>query len=164
MPAAVEKNAEYFRQRTRVDPDTGCMLWQLSCWSNGYGQACGENRRRQSAHRLSWEAHVGPIPDGLCVLHKCDVRSCVNPDHLFLGTQLDNIKDMHRKGRQVNPDNHGALNQNATLTEAQVKAVYTGKESTLALVKKLGVGPSAINRIKNGFSWGSLTRELQRGT
>lgn len=54
-------------------------------------------------HRVSWMIHFGPIPDGKCVLHKCDNRVCIRPDHLFLGTQLDNIRDMDKKGRRSIP-------------------------------------------------------------
>lgn len=73
-----------------------CWLWQRLLWSNGYGRF--GNRR---AHRVAWEFVNGKIINRLLVLHKCDVRKCINPSHLFLGTQLDNMQDMIEKGRKV---------------------------------------------------------------
>lgn len=77
--------------------DDGCWIWQLSKFkTTGYGKFRG-----YVAHRASWMAFRGPIPEGLCVLHRCDVRACVNPAHLFLGTQQENLRDMTEKGRAV---------------------------------------------------------------
>lgn len=77
----------------------GCWLWTKGRMPFGYG-AIVVNGKTKLAHRVSYEAHVGPIPSGLCVLHRCDVPPCVNPEHLFLGTQLDNMRDKIAKGRQ----------------------------------------------------------------
>ena len=77
--------------------DRGCWEWTgARAGELGYGCLGGKGPR---AHRLSWEIHNGPIPDGLWVLHKCDNPPCVNPRHLFLGTRTDNIRDMFAKGR-----------------------------------------------------------------
>jgi len=81
-------------------PFSGCWLWTGALVS-GYGQKT-ENGKQQYTHRLSWELHRGHIPDGLYVLHRCDVRCCVNPDHLFLGTYSDNTLDAVAKGRWAN--------------------------------------------------------------
>jgi hypothetical protein len=75
-------------------------LWKGTVPKNGYGTAW-RNQKPISAHRLSWLAHNGPIPEGLMVLHKCDNKPCVNPFHLFLGTNCDNMQDAVRKGRHV---------------------------------------------------------------
>lgn len=86
------------------EPNTGCWLWIGSLRDNGYGlysPRVNGKRRTASAHRWSWELRHGPIPAGMQANHKCDVPSCVNPDHLFLGTQSDNMKDACRK-RRVN--------------------------------------------------------------
>jgi hypothetical protein len=88
-----------------VIDDHGCWLWQGDCkTNNGYGRI--EIKRRNPririlAHRASYAAFIGPIPDGLNVLHECDVPSCCNPDHLFLGTLSDNVKDCIAKGRLI---------------------------------------------------------------
>lgn len=78
----------------------GCWNWTASFTPNGYGKI-GTTRRHgvQSVHRISWIIHFGRIPKGKCVLHKCDNRLCVNPDHLFLGSHHDNTHDMMQKGR-----------------------------------------------------------------
>lgn len=80
-----------------VDKTDACWLW-IGAKSRGYGyfRVFGKSVR---AHHFSWETRYGKIPEKLCVLHKCDVPACVNPDHLFLGTQIDNIRDRDQKGR-----------------------------------------------------------------
>lgn len=89
---------------SRLNDATGCMEWQLTKDRLGYGRlkvqlGSRDDFRTTSAHRYAYEIWIGPIPDGMNVLHKCDNRSCINPNHLFLGTQQDNIRDMHAKGR-----------------------------------------------------------------
>ena len=89
-----------------VKHDAGCWIWTGARNPAGYG---GFNVRRQQrlAHRVAWTMERGAVPDGLCVLHRCDNPPCVNPDHLFLGTQLDNVADMIDKGRVARGDRSG---------------------------------------------------------
>ena len=89
-----------FKSRISV-ADNGCHVWTRGLNGNGYG-AMKVNGKSVAAHRIAWTLANGPIPDGLCVLHKCDNRPCCNPDHLFLGTKRDNADDRDAKGRNIN--------------------------------------------------------------
>lgn len=79
---------------------SGCWIWQGSTFTDGYGK-CPRYGKTRRAHRVFYEELVGPIPDGLQVLHKCDTPLCVNPEHLWAGTCLENHQDMDRKGRRA---------------------------------------------------------------
>ena len=83
--------------RAFFEPNTGCWLWDGRD-IKGYGAVSVANKSKL-AHRVSYEYHKGPIPDGMFVLHKCDMPLCINPEHLFLGTHAENMADMKRKGR-----------------------------------------------------------------
>lgn len=89
--------------RVMPEPNTGCHLWMGPLCRLGYGrirpQGVGPNPSPVLVHRVAWERVHGPIPSGVVVCHRCDVPSCVNPDHLFLGSQKDNLRDMFAKGR-----------------------------------------------------------------
>lgn len=92
-----------FDSKWRLDEATGCWLWHGAFEATGYGQIrIGSPGKLIAAHRIAWELYVGPIPEGLWVLHNCpagDTRSCVRPEHLFIGTRAENMLDMVRKGR-----------------------------------------------------------------
>jgi hypothetical protein len=92
--------ADRFWAKVEKMPD-GCWVWQAARSVSGYGLLApsGGVRGDRRAHRVSWELHNGPIPAGLWVLHSCDNPPCVNPDHLFLGTRSDNMRDCASKGR-----------------------------------------------------------------
>ena len=92
---------ERFDRKYEAVTESDCWLWTSSIDLKGYGQFMIEPGQLPRAHRFSWELHRGS-PGRFCVLHKCDVRSCVNPNHLFLGTIDDNNKDMGRKQRARN--------------------------------------------------------------
>src|SRR6516164_3033673 len=101
-------------ERTKPE-ENGCWKFSGSNQPSGYRHLHVGGSRYRRAHRVSYEVHVGPVPQGLCVLHKCDNRWCVNPDHLFIGTFRDNALDMIAKGRRY--DNSGERNGRSVLTE-----------------------------------------------
>lgn len=158
--------AERFRRRALVQNERGCTLWP-GAKVKGYGIIWGgfESDTNLLAHRVSWELHNGPIPDGLCVCHKCDTPACVNPDHLFLGTKAENNADRDRKGRGVPPApglvpswrrRRGEAHPNRKLdwnTVAQIRAC--GTESASKLAKMHGVSAVTIRLIKAGKAWAS---------
>jgi hypothetical protein len=167
--------AERFWRHVRVDP-SGCWLWTGGL-REGYGSigSGGGNGRGQGghsllAHRVAYQMMVGNIPPGLFVCHSCDVRNCVNPGHLWLGTNKDNIRDALSKGRMAIGDRNGlrlhperrvvlrgsALPQ-AKLTEAQVLEIRTryahGRGNQQALAAEYGVDPSLVSRIVRCELW-----------
>lgn len=120
---------DIFNQRfwNRTDRTGDCWLWTGPVMKNGYGQTA-RHYRRILTHRYAYELAHGPIPEGMCVCHTCDIRRCINPNHLFLGTVADNNRDMRAKGRsgwQVNPDcrARGSQHGRAKLTESDVLAI-----------------------------------------
>lgn len=132
-----------------------CWDWEGTTRNGGYGRL-SNNRKPIAAHRVSWIIHNGD-PGNLCVLHKCDNPSCVNPNHLFLGTHGDNNADRTRKGRSAR--NLGESNGRAVLTEIEVISIrkrykrgckVNGKA---ALIREFGVSSSCIERIINLESW-----------
>lgn len=136
-----------FFEKISHDPVSGCWLWTAGCCADGYGNF--RNGKMVGAHRVSWELHVGPIPDGLCVLHTCDNPPCVNPTHLFLGTHADNIADRDSKGRQAGGERHGC----AKLTADDVRRIQTNRDPQRVIADKYGVSPRTISNIQCGRSW-----------
>lgn len=142
------------RSITRV-PECGCWLWTLAVDRSGYGKTRYQ-RKDIRAHRWSWVIHNGPVPEGLYVLHRCDVPACVNPSHLFLGTHADNDRDMREKGRQhVIPPMQGEAAPTAVLTNEDVLKIrrMRGKITQVAIGKQFGVHHSHVSRIQNRKFW-----------
>lgn len=131
---------------------------QDSCWrwgghlNKGYGQI-HNGIKAWKAHRASYVINVGPIPDGMCVLHRCDNPECTNPRHLFLGTQLDNLKDMAAKKRGKNGNLKGSDVGNSKLTESDVLEIRQAQDSQSSLARRFGVGRSTIFRIRKEQAW-----------
>lgn len=112
------------RIRDKSYLDTGCWVFGGACNKSGYGKIADEIRGRPNlVHRVAYRELVGPIPDGLCVLHSCDNPPCWNPYHLFLGTRLQNAEDRDNKGRGRSPGSPGEANGSAKISEAQVREI-----------------------------------------
>lgn len=132
-----------------VSKGESCWLWVGSGTLGGYGQLAAEDSTTKLyVHRYSWELHFGPIPPGLQVLHRCDVRRCVRPDHLFVGTQLDNIRDMWAKGR-ARPV-RGAQTGRSDFVEADIHAIRQRRmhgETCTSIARSFGVSTASISKI-----------------
>lgn len=143
-----------FRQFYKKDTKTGCWNWQSSLdGKRGYG-FIGIDGKSIRAHRASWQIHIGHIPKDMHVLHRCDNPSCVNPSHLFLGTNQDNVNDKMQKGRHKVL--RGSQLPTAKLTEDQVLKIRADRRTHSLIAADYCVSPSTISAIKNYQNWGYL--------
>lgn len=140
-------------------PD-GCWLWTAACFGNGYGAFRTPPGEEGRAHRWAYAYFVGPIPEGLHVLHRCDIRRCVNPDHLWVGTDADNQADMTQKGR----GRYGERNGIGHLTADDVRAIRheyqpkvggrpKGKGLRAEIASRYGISEQTIYRIVTRQVW-----------
>lgn len=139
----------------KVEISEGCWLWIGAKNSDGYGQISFEGKT-EKAHRISWVLHFGTIPDGLQVLHNCDNPPCVRPDHLFLGTQGDNVRDCSEKGRIKTGDRRGEKNARSKFTASQVEFIRTVAAEGFTrscIAKYFGVCRQSIDDIVNRENW-----------
>lgn len=147
MPISYVYNQDFIKGKIAI-ADNGCWHWAGYIRSDGYGSV-GGYRNRWLAHSMSWLLFNGPIPDDICVLHKCDVRMCVNPKHLFLGTRGDNARDMVSKGRSPNTRYRaGERSGHAKFTDEQVRAmrqfVEIGDRTIASAARILGVSKELL--------------------
>lgn len=168
MPLSSSREAErYLRERAEV-ATTGCWLWTKSrSAKTGYGHAHDSRGVTVSAHRLSYSVFRGPIPQGLLVLHTCDIRHCVNPDHLYIGTHLDNGRDARERGRTATGDRNathlypekvarGERQGNSKLTAAKVREIRALVASGLKgrqIAPSFGIHLQTVKDIMAKRSW-----------
>ena len=135
---------KFWPKVAKAGPDD---CWNFSACDNGTGyKLISYGGRNIRAHRASWAIHNGPIPDDLCVLHRCDNRACVNPEHLFLGTRKENMADMMAKGR-------GVFRRNAKLKEHQVREIRSSSGPLREAARHYGVSRSLISKIRVCRLW-----------
>ena len=136
------------------DESRGCLLWQRATTHSGYGVFSNKVLKRTTgrgtypAHRVMWELMYGPIPKGMFVLHRCDVPRCIEPTHLFLGTQRDNMMDMDRKGRR-----RWGRKKLTWEQVCEIRRRQAAGEKQVTLQREYGVSEDVILGIKKGRYW-----------
>lgn len=147
--------AESFDDHYLVDEKTGCWNWVRARDSDGYGHFV-LNGRWQKAHRYAYERVHGPLAAGLKACHRCDNPPCVNPAHIFAGTNSDNMKDATRKGRAKAPVFTGEAHGMAIVTEAEVLEIRRRRaagERRVDVARRIGISPELTYRIEKRKIW-----------
>lgn len=140
-----------FHDKYDVDPVNGCHIWNASKTEKGYGRIRFKGSA-QRAHRVAWELANGPIPKGMFVMHSCDNPSCVNTDHLSLGTPRDNTNDMLRKGRSAKGESHSQAKLTAN-DVSQIRSLRKAGVLIKEIASRFGVSESHISTIMSGRVW-----------
>lgn len=140
-----------------TDKSGSCWLWIRATNAKGYG-ICAEGL----VHRASYKMYNGPVPEGKYVLHKCDVRNCCNPDHLYVGTQKDNVRDMYERNRSNTkgqpPGEKHSLAKLKDVQAIELLAKSKAGESIKDLAQQYGIGSTQVRRIVSGLRWKHLPR------
>lgn len=145
----------YLDRKVTPVTECGCWVWLGSTDKDGYGKTTHTSsglKRHVRAHRLVYELLVGPIPKGAVLRHSCDVPCCVNPDHMVIGTQVDNIADREKRGRTSRGDLHCC----ATLTSEQILQIRAAEGRNADIAKKFGITQSHSWLIRNRRIWKHL--------
>jgi hypothetical protein len=153
-----KKPEDRFLEKVNKNATNGCWEWTSAFQLKGYGMFWFQNKHTH-AHRISWLLTNGEIPKGLSVCHRCDNRKCVNPDHLFLGTQKDNIQDCVKKGRAIrsNGNNHYCHKLKEENIHEIVYMFHNGYSSK-KIAKIFNVSPSTIRKVVNNKTWKHVDR------
>ena len=141
---------ERFEAKTMPIPECGCLLWIGACDRGGYGMISLDGRNIQ-AHRIAWFLAYGQIPDGLHVLHKCDIRNCVRHEHLFLGTNAENVADKKNKNRCSRCT--GGENGRAKLTDDLIRKIRLDQRTLKEIGNEYGIHLAQVSLIKRRESW-----------
>ena len=148
-----------------------CWNWIAKGRVQGYGVIGrqGKYGKKVLAHRLSYEIHNGPIPEnkdlhhGYVVMHTCDNRLCVNPSHLVLGTQKENVRDMDKKGRRKVACKKGSSHHMTSITEEQAAQIYGMSGVYRAIAEHIGCTLAVVKSIKRQVTWSHVTSGLTKG-
>ena len=162
---------ERFMAKVRKGPEMACWLWVGARSTAGYGHFM-LNSRVEKAHRVAYVLFVGKIADvadidcrGTCVIHSCDVRLCVNPDHLRLGSHRENMQDKRIRNRIVSNPLLGEKHQNSKLTAAQVISIRQRGSAGVpcgSLALEMGVHRATIGDVLSGRTWNHLSQEIEQ--
>jgi hypothetical protein len=156
-----KSDLQRFWSKVNKNTTTGCWEWSGANNGRGYGKfhIGGEGNPQRYAHRISWIIANGDIPKGLWILHKCDNPKCVNPNHMFLGTQTDNMQDAASKGR-IKGGARGEAAGKGKLKEVDVlnikQLLSQGNVQQVEIARMYNVTPTAILLIKKGKNWSWL--------
>lgn len=144
-----------FSPRVVCEPNSGCWLWAGSRTAGGYGavKIGGRHGKSRYTHRLSYELNCGPIPVGAVVCHRCDTPACCNPDHLFLGSQGDNVRDAYAKGRMSYPNEAEATSASVI---AEIKAALADGVQGRVIASDYGISEATVSAIKTGKRWAHI--------
>lgn len=139
----------------KVSKGADCWEWTAALGTTGYGVVTVRGRK-QTAPRVAYELTMGPIPAGVCVLHRCDNRRCVRPNHLYLGSYRDNALDRESRGRSH--DRGGVRNGRARVSAAEVRQLreLRGAVTQEALARRFGISQTQVGAIQRGISWSSV--------
>lgn len=157
-PRTIDQIRAVLHERSERIPESGCWIWLGATNGTGYG-VIGYRGRQILTHRLSLIANGTSVPDELCVLHRCDVRSCINPNHLFIGTNQDNVDDAVKKGRNYrHPIGKyaGELVNTAKVDKSTVLDIRrraSNGETKSSIAEDVGIAISSVCRIVNRRTW-----------
>ncbi len=141
---------------SKVRKGLGCWLWQGAIGSHGYGNFKVTGGPFMTAHRFAYETVAGPIPDGRMVLHRCDVKPCVRPAHLYLGDATQNARDMMERGRARYKAHLGEDNGSAKLTAkeaVEIRRLCSAGVAQRHTAVRFGVSPATVSNIHTGKAW-----------
>jgi len=161
----VKIGKEKLGKRTEFDPQSGCIEWQGATTTHGYGQL-SMNGEIFYTHRLSYEIYKGEIEDGLQINHRCHNECCVNPEHLYMGTQQENVRDAVVEGEYVSNFGIGDEHFNSKLCEDDVielrKLYSTGDYTYEELGRKFNVNENTVGEAIRGDTWSHVTMEANQ--
>lgn len=151
---------------SKVHKTEGCWLWTAATNGSGYGKFCLRKPWTMDAHRVAYQIVYGPVGQAVVICHRCDVPSCVRPDHLFVGTHAINVQDMVTKGRHARgaalnrPSQVGQSNYMARLTDDDVRTIrarYEGGDKPTVIAKEFGIKYGTVWAITHGHRWRHVT-------
>ena len=148
-----------FEEKIEMIPECGCWIWTAATNIHGYGLFIF-NGKMQSTHRISWQVYRGAIPAGMFILHRCDTRLCVNPNHLRIGTQKENIQECHSKGRAGYK--FGEHNGQSILLESQVLQIMSDSREHYIIAKDYNISSSLVSALKKGKRWQHITTKYEK--